>query len=235
MTVKSAKVTELIQLDKNIWTAADSLKLAGMEFGMRMTVIRLGSGSLLLHSPIPIHQGLKEEIDSLGEVKYLIAPNRFHHLHITQCSRSFPDAELWAAPGLAEKRKDVKFDGVIVDETSFGSGAEIEQFLFEGIPLINEVVFYHSESKTLILTDLIFNFPKDVSPGFKLFLRLFGLYGGPKVSRLEYYLFLKDRDKARESARKVLSLDFGRVILAHRDIIPSGGKELVRKAFEVFS
>ncbi len=234
MTEKSTRAFELIQIDKNIWTVEVSHKFVGMEFGTRMTAIRFSTGALLLHSPVPINDMIKEEIDSLGDVKYIVAPNRFHHLYVQDYQENYPEAELWGAPGLARKRKDLTFEGEIADDTSFGPEGEVRNFIFQGIPMVNEVVFYHPESKTLILTDLLFNFPKDLSPGFKLFLRLFGLYGGPKVSKLEYYVFLKDREKARESALKVLSFDFDRVLLAHKEMIPSGGKEIVRKAIECF-
>jgi len=234
MTGSSPPPFALTPLGRNIWTLEGRHKFAGMEFGTRMSVVRLNTGVLLLHSPVLINDTLRGELNSLGEVKFIVAPNKFHHLRVKDCRALYPGAELWGAPGLAEKRKDLKFDGVINDETCFGREGEIEHFIFRGIPLVNEIVFYHPESKTLILTDLIFNFPKDISQGFKLFLRLFGVYGGPRVSRLMRYVFFKNREEARESVRKVLSLDFDRVLLAHRDIIPSGGKEIVRKAFECF-
>jgi uncharacterized protein DUF4336 len=234
MADRNSKPLMLIQLSENIWTVGGSHKFAGMEFGTRMTVIRLSTGALLLHSPVRINNVLRGEIDSLGEVKFIVAPNKFHHLRIKDCKDLYPGAELWGAPGLAKKRKDIEFEGEINDKTCFGLEGELEHFIFNGMPAVNEAVFYHPESKTLILTDLLFNFPKDLSPGFKLFLRLFGIYGGPRVDRLVRYVFLKDREKARDSARKILSLDFDRVLLAHKDIIPSGGKEIVRKAFECF-
>ena len=224
---------KLTRLSENLWIAEAPQKVMGFDFGTRMTVIRLRSGDLLLHSPIPINNSLKAELDDIGKVKYLIGSNRFHHLYIGGCMESFPQAEAWGAPGLPEKRKDIKFTGVIESATVFGSGGEVQHMLFEGMPVMNEVVFYHPESRTLIVSDMLFNFPKDVSFGFGLFLRLFGLYGGPCLSWLERLFLIKDRGKARESAEKVLAMDFDRVVLAHGDIIPTGAKEIVREAYSV--
>lgn len=224
----------LTRLSENLWVAGVSQKVIGFEFGTRMTVMRLAGGELLLHSPVAIDEGLGAELESLGEVKYIVAPNRFHHLHIDVCSVYFPGAELWAAPGLPEKRKDLEFDGVIDSLTTFGGGSQVEHFLFEGMPLLNEVVFYHPASKTLIVSDLLFNFPKDLSLKFRLLLKLFGIYGKPNLSFLERKVLLRDKDKARESAKRVLSLDFDRVVLAHRDIIPTGGREIVAEVFKCF-
>lgn len=228
MTISSGKLTKL---SENLWIADASQKVMGFEFGTRMTVVRLDTGDLMLHSPIAINEKLKAELDYIGKVKYLVGSNRFHHMHIGNCLESYPEAEVWGAPGLPEKRKDIQFKGVIETGTVFGSDGELQHLLFEGMPLMNEVVFYHPESKTLIVSDMLFNFPEDVSFGFRLFLRLFGLYGEPKLSVLERWFLVRDKNKARESAKKVLALDFDRVVLAHRDIIPSGGKEIVRKAY----
>ena len=53
-------------------------RFMGLEVGTRMTVIRLRDNSLILISPLKITSDIEEELDELGEVKYLIAPNLFH-------------------------------------------------------------------------------------------------------------------------------------------------------------
>jgi hypothetical protein len=46
-------VTPVLQeLAKNIWTASVHHSFIGLHVGTRMTVIRLSSGKLLLHSPV---------------------------------------------------------------------------------------------------------------------------------------------------------------------------------------
>ena len=224
----------LFPLSRGIWTATGPYGIPGIEFGCRMTVIRLSTGALVLHSPVRLSNALKDEINNLGEVKFLVAPNRFHHLRIKDYAALYPGARIWGAPGLPEKRPDIKFDRVFDDESLINPEGEIRHFLFRGVPALNEVVFYHPDSKTLILTDLIFNYSGDTSFGTKLFTRMLGVYGEPRVSRLIRYIFLKDREQARESARRILSLDFDRVVLSHRDIIETGGKEIVSSAFECF-
>jgi hypothetical protein len=42
----------LQELAKNIWTASVHHSFIGLHVGTRMTVIRLSSGKLLLHSPV---------------------------------------------------------------------------------------------------------------------------------------------------------------------------------------
>jgi hypothetical protein len=109
---------------------------------------------------------------------------------------------------------------------------EIEHFVFGGMPLLNESVFLHKPSRTLILTDLMFNFSRDLTAGQRLFAALKGASGRPSVSRLMRYFMMKDRAAVRRSAGKVLEWDFDRVLLAHKDMIDRGGKEIMRRAFE---
>uniref|UniRef100_A0A0G4HKF2 DUF4336 domain-containing protein n=1 Tax=Chromera velia CCMP2878 TaxID=1169474 RepID=A0A0G4HKF2_9ALVE len=127
-----------------------------------MTVVRLsgdgGDGSLLvLHSPVPIDPDLRAEIDVLGKVAFIIAPNLQHWLFVPHASRLFPDAKVFVAPSacgenLAEKMPEVPCH-VLRDD----GGEDIPglpQQLLRGAPLMmNEVLFFHGPSKTLIASD----------------------------------------------------------------------------------
>lgn len=203
-----------------------------MEVGSRMTVVRLASGYLLVHSPIRPTDAIREELSRLGEVRFIIAPNKYHHLYAGEFAAAFPDARLYVAPGLAEKRKDLRFHGTLSDEPEAFWEDSLKQHLFQGIPAVNEVVFFHPASRTVIFTDLVFNFSSDLTPGQKLFALLDGVYEKTAVSRLTRYILLGDRKKARLSADKILEWDFDRVVLAHKDVVHEGGYEAVKKAFE---
>ncbi len=220
----------LQSIDENIWTIGSEQKFLGVDFGSRMTVIRLSSGDLFLHSPIKINQELASELEALGEVKYLIAPNKYHHLHITDYTSRYPKAEVWGAPGLVKKRRDINFTGEFGDSTEPKWPGEIEYVFFEGVPFTNEVVFYHPQSRTVIFTDLIFNVGTDESLGVKLYAWLDGVKDAPDMPRILRFM-VRDREAARESVNKILSWDFDRVSCTHRNIIQSGGKEIVSKAF----
>ena len=70
------------ELAPDLWVADSPLRFLGLEMGARMTVIRLPDGKLLLHSPIAPTAELVREVEALGPVAYLIAPNKFHHLFV---------------------------------------------------------------------------------------------------------------------------------------------------------
>ena len=93
----------------------------GVVMQARMNVVRLGDGALLVHSPTPVDDALAAEIAALGPVGYVVAPNCFHHLHVTPFLARFPGAKVYGAPGLAQKRPDLTLAGTLDD----GAGAAL--------------------------------------------------------------------------------------------------------------
>jgi hypothetical protein len=76
-------------------------------------------------------------------------------LSFLQWFNAYPGARFFAAPGLPEKRTDIKFDIVLNDRADSSWTEEIDQMVIKGNPDYNEVVFYHRNSKTLIVADLL--------------------------------------------------------------------------------
>jgi Domain of unknown function (DUF4336) len=225
-------IENLMSLAEGLWTVERAHGFVGIDVGGRMNVIRLSSGGLFLHSPVLLTAELKERLAGLGEVKYVAAPNRFHHIHVADYMNAYPEAKFLAAPGLPEKRRDIRFTGLLGGDAPRDWEGEIEHFVFGGMPLHNEAVFLHRPSRTLLLTDLIFNFSGDLTTGQKVFAALEGGRERPAVSRLMRYFLMKDMAKVRQSADRVLEWDFDRVLLAHKDVIEKDGKEAFRLAYK---
>ncbi|KAK0358279.1 hypothetical protein LTR94_036056, partial [Friedmanniomyces endolithicus] len=75
-----------------------------------MAVIRLAGGDLFVWSPVALTEGLRAEVDALGEVRHLVAPNALHHLFVAEWKAAWPAARIYAAPGLQQKRDDLEID-----------------------------------------------------------------------------------------------------------------------------
>jgi len=223
-------VDALRQLGPEIWIAERPQRFYGLEVGTRMTVIRLGGARLLLHSPVALDPELRRELDSLGRVCFVVAPNRVHHLYAGQVAEAYPEARLWVAPGLERKRPDLRFVAVLGDEAPAEWRGELEQVFFRGRPYENEVVFFHRASRTLILCDLAFNFGPSAAAPTRLLMRLLRSYGRFGPSKLDP-LLIRDRRAARESLERILDWDFDRVVVAHGDVLESGGREALRQGY----
>ena len=203
------------RIDDGIWVVERPFKLFGAEFGNRMTVIRLADGKLLLHSPVSLDPQLRAEVEALGPVEYLLTPNTFHGLHVGQWSATYPHAHVFDAR----------------DERTLSHFAPmLEMRQVKGISKLNEVACYHSDSRTLILTDLCFNIGADVPAWTKLFFSLNGAYNNFGPSRMMRSM-IDDRESLLESVTEILSWPFERVIVSHGEVIEHNGQKAMREAF----
>ena len=219
-------------LAPNLWVIDRPFKLpyVRVEIGTRMTCIRLANGGLFLHSPVKLDPVLLNSIDALGEVRAIVASNKLHHRFLAEYITSYPRAGVYAAPGLSQKRLDLPFNGELGDEPQTEWRGQIEQHLFRGAPPLNEVVFFHPATRTLILTDLAFNMSKEASKGSRLFYWLWdvGHFGPHRFVRLRG---IRDRRAARESIEKILSWNFDRVIVSHGEVLETDGYNQFAAAF----
>lgn len=217
-----------------LWTASAPLKLVGAEIGTRMTIAALDEGGLALISPVPIDDALAEEIDALGAVRAVIAPNQMHHLYLLDALERYPDAGCFMAHGV-EKKLGTRPPGAVElgDEPDPLWKGVLEQVFVGGIPILNEHVFYHPRSKSLILTDLCFHYDPPPGGWSGIFLWLDGAYGKLAMSRLIGWV-AKDRAAAREAIARILAWDFDAIVVTHGFNIPSGGKDRFAEATRSF-
>jgi len=194
-----------------------------------MTVLRLGDGSLLLHSPITLDDSLRSQIDALGPVAHIVAPNLFHHLYAGDAAKAFPEAKVHGAAGLRKKRPDLRLDAVLGEQAEPAWRDDLEVLPIEGT-LLEETLFWHRPSGTLLSADLIENFQSADDWWTHFYLKIGGIYGKIGLSRMLRLAF-RDRKKARRSIDQVLDWDFDRIVLAHGEPIGSNGVEALREAY----
>ena len=229
----------LNEVAPNIWTAAQSFRFLGVEVGSRMTIVRLPSQDLVLISPIPVKRGDRPLLDALGTVKYLIAPNLFHHLYIGDVQAMYPEAQILGVTGLGHKRPDLRVDATLHQSGSFENVLDYLPFegfsaiLPSGIQAAHETVFCHQPSCTLILTDIAFNFDESFPLSTRVAAQILGSYQTLRPSRLEKW-GTWDKATVEASIRQVLAWNFDRVIPGHGAIVESGGKAQLEAGYEWF-
>jgi hypothetical protein len=230
----------LRQIDVNLWVADQSLRYLALDVGTRMSVIRLADRQLAVISPIDADPELEHQLNELGTVRYIIAPNLYHHLFVAKFKALYPFAQLWAAPGLGFKQPDLPIDRILQrHEQSVVQG--LEYLLFDGFKtlglngaaVLNECVFFHHFSRTLILTDTAFHFDQSYPWVTQIAARVLGSYQRLSPSVLER-IATRDKQAVRQSVENVLAWDFDRVIMAHGTIIETGGKRQFRRGYEQF-
>jgi hypothetical protein len=221
----------LTPLTDNVWEINQPLSLAGVEIGHRMTVIRLGGGDLLVHSPAGLDETLVHAISELGFVRYVIAPSRMHDLYLTSWRSRFPQAIFCCAPGLEKDHPELKFNEILADHSPAYWYPEMKHRQIQGMPKLNEFVFYHKPSRSLMVADLVFNVGGTMPLLSELFWRLNGAYNKLAPSHL-FKMKIKDREAMRTSLDQVLSWDFDRIIIGHGANVERGGKDALWNAFK---
>jgi hypothetical protein len=196
----------------------------------RMTVVRVGGDRLWLHSPIPISPETRTQLAALGQVAFIVGPNRFHHLYVGPCAAAYPAAAVFGAPGLETKRRDLAMRPLRdVPEPEWER--ELGQVFVEGVPTLNETVWYHYKSRTLIVTDLCHYMAGDLPLSSRLYAGVMGVRRRLAVSN-GVRLVIRDRAALARSVRKILQWDIERVVLAHNVILERNAYDALKRAFE---
>jgi hypothetical protein len=215
---------------QDLWTVTAPLSMMGLRLGTRMTVVRLEGGGVLLHSPVAIDDALAREIDAMGQVKHILAPNLFHHLHAGTASARWPEAKLYAPEGLEKKRPELRIDAKLSDEADLPFAGDLEPLTIRGSAL-GETVFLHKRTGTVVSADLTENFHNVDHLPTRLFLKLGGVYGKPGWNRLLRFMY-RDKRAARDSIDRLLRWDFDRAVIAHGELLESGAKATVAGTFD---
>lgn len=221
----------LREIDTGIWATEAPQRWLGAEVGTRMTLIRLADGSLFVHSPVRLNDEIRATLDRIGPVRHVVAPNRFHHLYAADYRRNYPETKLYAAPGLETKRRDLHFDVILSDEAPAAWRGQIDQLIFRGFSPLNETVFFHRPSRTVVFTDLLFNLTHTDSAWTRVVLTLDGGFGGPAVARTFRLLMRMRKRMVMDSVARILKWDFDRMTLAHGDIVERGAKTVLHDAY----
>lgn len=216
---------------ENIWTmAGDDVRMYGIPFSTRMTIVRLANGGLWLHSPVAPTDARIEAVNALGTVAQIVAPNKIHSLGVEKWKQIFPSAKSWVSPEFEHRHPDIPADGVLGDAAPSDWSADIDQHVFGGSIFLDEVVFLHRPSGTLIVTDLIQRHAADRQSWFwKMVKGWAGVLGDGGTAR-DLRASFRDRDTARRSRDRILDWGFDKLIISHGACMSGGAKSYVGEA-----
>ncbi|KRQ89413.1 DUF4336 domain-containing protein [Bradyrhizobium valentinum] len=223
----------LKEFGQQIWTADGAeVAVAGFHYPTRMAIIGLSDDSLFIWSPIQLTDGLRAEVDAIGQVRHIVAPNSLHHLFLQEWKRAYPAAKVYAPPGLRRKRADIIFDADLGSAPSADWIEEIDQVPMHGNLITTEVVFFHVKSATVLFTDLIQQIPADRIPGWRAIVAKLDLMTGPEPSvPRKFRVAFANRRAARDSLQRILAWPAEKVLMAHGTPIEENARAYLRRAF----
>ncbi|KAI0634776.1 hypothetical protein C8Q77DRAFT_1054843 [Trametes polyzona] len=242
-------MSELVirEVAPDLWTFSRPFTLLGLfPVGGRSTAIKLTTGDVWILASTPLTDETKEKLAELGQVKYIVAGNSFHHLFLKQYKDAYPAAKAIGPEDLNAKKaaEGWQLDAAVFSakspDTVFGFEDEVEHCYFSGFGN-KDIAFYHKASKTVIAADLLMNNPpreqyskSTKSPKSRLLAAM-----SPSGWQLRWFIWMKEKDKAAmiRDAKKVYSWDFVRYIPCHGvslDVIETNAKEAWKAAWGAY-
>lgn len=201
----------------SIWIGSGPIvKAFGFPFPTRMIVVKLAGGGVWINSPVNWPADDVQAVARIGPVVHLVSPTPLHDWRLESWVKAFPAARSWPAKSLADVAPPDWSD-------------DLDQLLFRGSRVLNEVEFLHRPSGTVIMGDFIQNYVPGKSAARNLLLKLAGVDGGTPVDVRAS--FIGNKASGRASLERLLSWEFDKLIVAHGQCVDHDAREFVRRAF----
>lgn len=201
------------------------IKMPLMELPVRSVYWRSTDRGVLFS---PGSQLSQEQLKALPLVTDIVAPSLFHGGGVIKASGIYPKAQLWGPQGIAKRKPQVNWAKELLP-TQWPWQEEFTLLPIEGMPHVNECVFVHKGSRTLIVADLCFNLTGYHNLGAKLILSAFGTLNRFGTSRF-FTAQIKNKDLFLQSIKKLFTHDFDALIVSHGLNVESGAKELLQRS-----
>lgn len=212
----------------DFWLLRYPLKHLGFDMQRNVSVVRLAQGNIAILSSGPFTPQDVAAIRDLGTPSWLVEGMLRHDTFSQQGHDAFPDLPFLAPPGFEAK---VDFPIVPIIPVPPEWGSDLQAVELGGMPASRETLFFHAASRTLIVEDLLFNFPGKHSLRTRFLLRLAVGKQAPAVPR-SVPLQVRDRAAFETALAQIFTWDFERIVVAHGEPIAQDGREILREALE---
>jgi hypothetical protein len=182
----------------------------------RMSVV-CGPEGLVLYSPVALEPEDRQALAAIAPVAAIVAPNLYHHRFLRAAAEAFPAARVFVPEGLEAKIGPVPRAETMTRASPPMLPGGIESFILDR-HAVRETVLFHRASRTLVTSDLLYNYQPEHNRGEKAFFRLMGCYGAPKV--VFYHRFaIRDKAVVHELVAQVRDWAPRRIVMSHGRIV----------------
>lgn len=213
-----------------LWHARQQVRIGPLSISTRMTVLRLSDDTLWVHSPIAPSLSLVAALARLGEVRSVVAPNNSHSRFFEAFLAAFPTARGYISKSLAAKHPHLDTVAEAADLSRLWPD-DLEGWFIEGLPQLDETVWFHRETRSLIMADLLFRIDAPRLSFKRLLARVAGVDRRLAMSRT-LRLLVRDEMALSRSVAPLLSLQLDRILVAHEEIVEDHASARLAAAFE---
>lgn len=163
-------------------------------------------------SPCDLEDSLVKELKESSKKINFIAPNNFHNMFLKTMKEKFNDAQFFGP------KRSAKVSGVDLLNTNEIKSDDIEFIFIKGCSTLSETCFYQKSTRTLFVTDLLFNMHHKMNLAMKMVMKLVGGYHQLNTSK-SVKLGIKDKESFLETLKSLKALDIEKVVPSHGDPI----------------
>jgi hypothetical protein len=215
----------------SIWVTERPVWFGGVRLRSRTTIVRLSSGALWVHSPCPPTDDVCAALDALGEVRWIVVPNRFHHLQTPATAARYPTAFVVGPKSAQSRNPHVSLTMGTDDPAYVRSTAELTPVQLRGGPFLDETVFFHAASGSLIAADLLLFASAHDHWTWRMAARIFGRYGKIRTPP-DVRMHTRASAAVAESIAQMRTLPLQRILVAHADPITDRPAQQLAEAWD---
>jgi len=197
----------------------------GIDFKRNVALLRLSDGRVVIHSTAPFTADDIAAIRRFGEPAWLVDATLMHDTFAKHGRVAFPDLP-YLAPNGFNRASGITTEPLESPPSDWKG--EIDVLKLDGNRM-NEHVFFHRRSATLVVADLFFSFPSETRGWARFFVRhimrlprLFGI-------SVFFRLTINDRQAFERSMKTLLQWNFERLVVAHREPIEKEARAAVER------
>lgn len=213
-----------------IWVTERPVWFSGVRLRSRTTVVRLAGDALWVHSPCAPTDEVCRALDALGEVRWLVVPNRFHHLEAPANAIRYPSARVVGPKSAEARNRRVRVSAGLDDPAYLRSTPELLPMQIGGVPFLDETVFFHATSGTLIAADFLMSACARDHWTWRTAARILGRYDKVQTPP-DVQWNTKANAAIGESIAQLRALPIERILVAHADPITDRPVQQLVKAW----
>ena len=213
-----------------IWVSERPVWFGGVRLRARSTVLRLEDGGLLVHSAPEPTEAFCAALGALGELRWIVVPNCFHHLGARATAARFASAKVVGPPSATARNPQLQLHMGLGDDAFLGAVKELDAIPLDGCPFLDETVFFHRPTGSLIGADVVISACARDHWSWRWAARLTGCYDRVRTPP-DVRAKTTPNDAAARSIDRMAALPMKRLLVAHADAIEDRPSEKLLDAW----
>ena len=238
MTTGYQPLNTLKSVAEGLWIIDGSpLGSSGFPLPTRSVAVRLNSGELWVHSPVAYEDALHRELDQIGPVGHFFIPHRFNRNVVDDWRTSFPNALFWSEARTSEKfaneGADAGFENILNPDANRRQwDGQMHQLAIRNGRGHIGMAFFHVESRSLILSDLIMAIETAKIPvKYRPWAWICGIDDSDGRMPPSLRWSIRDKNAFSEDIETLISWRPRRVIISHGRWYGENGRGELERAF----